>query len=109
MAPSTEVVKIALVTSPSLATARELAKSVVENQLAACVNIVEGVTSVYFWENELREEPEVMLFIKTTEACYDRLAFQIARNHPYDNPEIIALTPTDISEPYRKWVADCCD
>lgn len=76
-------------TCPDDAVARELAGALVERRLAACVNIVPGLTSVFFWEGEAQAEPEVLLLIKTSAAAYPALEQAILEQHPYELPEIV--------------------
>lgn len=76
---------------PDAQSARGMAGSLIEERLAACVNILAPCQSVYRWKGELEEAQEVPLLIKTTEECYPALEAAIHQYHPYDLPEIIAL------------------
>jgi len=84
--------------------ARPLADSILEEQLAACVNLVPGLQSVYVWKGAIEEGQELLLLIKTTQACYPRLERHIRANHPYELPEIIALDIVAGSAEYLAWV-----
>lgn len=86
--------------------APSLAKRLVEEELAACVNLIEGVRSFYRWEGQLCDDEEVTLLIKTTAGCYEKMARTLAQHHSYDVPEIIALDPEEVSSPYAEWVHD---
>ncbi len=99
--------RLILCTAPEEA-AGAIAKTVVEEKLAACVNITPAVTSVYVWEGKLEEDTEAMMFIKTTAAKVNSLAARIKALHPYDVPEIITLNiNTDEGNPdYLKWVGE---
>lgn len=96
--------QLVLCTVPDQQTGRELAGKLVQHKLAACVNILPGITSVYTWQGEVEEESEALLLVKTTQARYPELERQLQAWHPYDVPEIIA---TDINaglSAYLTWV-----
>lgn len=83
-----------------------LARRLVDEELAACVNVISGITSFYRWEGEMCEDEEATLLIKTTAEGYDELATALARYHSYDVPEIIALDTADVATDYAEWVHD---
>ena len=85
--------------------ARSLAHTLVEARLAACVNIVERVHSVYRWEERVAEEGEQLLLIKTNSARVDALREELLRVHPYDVPEFVVLSIDGVSEAYGAWLA----
>jgi periplasmic divalent cation tolerance protein len=96
---------LVVVTSlPSLEAGKDLARALVEKNLAACVQLTEGIQSIYRWEGKLCEESEVLLTAKTTEGKWLAMAAFIKGNHPYDFPEILAFTPAQYEEQYGKWV-----
>ena len=95
---------VVLATVPSESVGRDIARDVVAKRLAACVNIVPGVVSVYEWEGRMEESGEVLLIMKTTEDRMDALIRGIKELHPYEVPEIIALPIDSGFEPYLKWV-----
>ena len=82
---------VILCTAPDAAVADTLAAGVVAARLAACVNIVPQIVSVYRWEGEVKRDAEVLLVIKSTRARFEELAAFLRAQHPYDVPEIIAL------------------
>lgn len=94
---------VCLVTCPR-DNARALAESLVEEHLAACVNIVDGVTSIYRWEGKIEEDSESLLLIKSSPAIWDALSRRIAEIHPYDVPEIICLPIELGNRPYLAWL-----
>lgn len=98
---------IILCTCPDLATAERIAETVVGERLAACVNIVPGLTSIYRWEGQTRRDIELLLLIKTPPAAYPRLEARIRELHPYQVPEIIALPIQAGSAAYLNWIVDC--
>ncbi|BAU56794.2 divalent-cation tolerance protein CutA [Halorhodospira halochloris] len=81
---------VVLCTCPDEQTARRLAGEVVEAGLAACVNIIPGLTSVFFWEGQVQSDSEQLLVIKTSDVAYSQLEEHLAGSHPYDLPEVIA-------------------
>ena len=93
------------VTCPSEAVATDLAAQLVEQQLAACVQVVSGVTSVYTWQGRLQQDAEWLMVIKTTIAAYDAVERYIMTHHPYDVPECIALPIIAGSPPYLDWLS----
>ena len=104
MSPSEPEVQVVLVTAPDSEVAVKLARALVEAGLAACVNVVEGVRSIYRWEGEVRDEREVLLVIKTRRERSDELAARVRELHPYDVPEVLALPVVGGSRPYLDWV-----
>ena len=88
--------------------AKELAKNIVSEGLAACVNIVPAVQSIYIWKGKLEDDMEALLFVKTTAATVARLTGRIKELHPYDVPEIISLSINDDegNGDYLSWVRD---
>ncbi len=101
-APSLLVV---LCTCPPEA-AERLAATLVENRLAACVNITGTVRSVYHWQGKVQKEEERLLVIKTTPARWQALEQKLAEVHPYEVPEIIALPVHRGAESYLRWVEE---
>jgi len=81
-----------------------LARQIIEQQLAACCNIVPGVASIYRWQGELCEDQECLLVMKTTEIRYTQLSKFILQQHPYETPELIALPVTQSTQEYLSWV-----
>jgi len=102
-----QTVHLALCTCPDMATATRLAESLVNAQLAACVNMVPGLISVYSWEGQIAKDNEVLLMIKTTEERVADIVAQIQREHPYDLPEVIAHPIVAGLDSYLEWVRTC--
>lgn len=92
------------VTVPNAASAETLARILVERKLAACVNIIPGVKSVYVWEDQMQTDSEEILLIKTKRNLFENLAEAIKQNHPYSVPEIIATPIVLGSESYLNFV-----
>jgi periplasmic divalent cation tolerance protein len=96
-------VKVVLSTAPAEA-ARNLASKLVEERLAACVNILPGVVSVYRWEGRIETSDEVLLVAKTSDAAAGALVARLAEIHPYSVPEIVALDAARVHPKYLEWV-----
>jgi periplasmic divalent cation tolerance protein len=84
--------------------AQRLAHALVEKRLAACVNIIPGVRSIYHWKDAIEEEEEVLLVIKTSRLLLEDLRSEIERLHSYEVPEVIAMQVVDGSERYLAWL-----
>jgi periplasmic divalent cation tolerance protein len=106
-APAADV-RIVLATAPPGA-AHELARRLVEGHLAACVNVVPGLRSVYRWQGAVHDDPESLLVVKTTAACLARLIRALDEHHPYEVPEALALTPDAGAGPYLEWLRRAVD
>ncbi len=97
-------VYVVFCTVPDADTAKALARLLVKERLAACCNVVPGLTSIYRWEGEIQEDQERLLIIKTTQRAYGDLEKRLKELHPYDVPEIIALPVEQGNSDYIKWV-----
>jgi len=100
---------VVLSTAPDEAVASQLAAALVGGKLAACVNIVPGVRSVYWWDGELQDDAEVLLICKTDTQRLARLTATLEREHPYDCPEVVALPVQGGSEAYLGWISAVLD
>jgi periplasmic divalent cation tolerance protein len=98
-------VRVVLVTAPA-AEAETLGRAVVGERLAACVNVVPGVRSIYRWEGEVQADEEALLVIKTTDARLAALVERVNALHSYDLPEVLALSAAGGSTAYLEWVAE---
>lgn len=96
---------VVLCTCPDRDTASGLARVLVADRLAACCNVVDGLTSVFRWEGRVEEDPEVLLIAKTTSGRYPALERSLRENHPYELPEIIAVPVEAGLGGYLDWVA----
>ncbi len=95
-----------LCTCPDQATAERIGEVVVGERLAACVNIVPGLTSIYRWEGQIQRDTELLLLVKTRAAVYPLLEARLRELHPYQTPEIIALPIQTGSAAYLDWIVD---
>jgi periplasmic divalent cation tolerance protein len=98
---------VILSTCPNWATAEKLAKTLVENGICACANIIPGLTSIYRWKGEICRDNEIFLIIKTIRRLYPEVEKTIKLNHPYEVPEIVVLPIVEGSEEYISWLKAC--
>lgn len=95
---------IVFVTHPDKAKAKELTTILVKENLAACVNILPGIESVYQWEGKIESGNEVLLLIKTVASKISNLEKRILELHPYSTPEFVAVPASYVTEKYMAWV-----
>jgi periplasmic divalent cation tolerance protein len=98
--------RMVLSTAGSEEEARKIARHLVERRLAACVNVVPQVQSIYRWKDKVEEASEWLLLIKTTAQAFDQVRHAIADMHSYDLPECICLAIEDGSPNYLQWIGD---
>jgi periplasmic divalent cation tolerance protein len=98
--------RLVLTTAASLEESKKIARQLVDRRLAACVNIIPKVESVYRWEGKVEEAEEFLLLVKTTEDARPRVQEAIQQLHSYDLPECIALSIDEGSPAYLKWMDD---
>ena len=101
--------RIVLSTAGSEEEARKLAQALVERRLAACVNVVGPIQSVYRWKGAVESAPEHLLVIKTTAAAFPRVRDAIRELHSYELPECVMLSVDAGSEDYLKWIGESVD
>ena len=95
---------VVLVTIPGRDKADALAEALVKGRLAACVNILPGVSSVYWWKEKLERSEELLLVIKTRGDLVPELCEAVRKNHPHSVPEVLALPIGDGYPPYLDWL-----
>ena len=95
---------VVLSTCGSEEEAKKVARELVEQRLAACVQIVPGLTSIYRWQGEITEDAEWLLVIKSRRDLMERLRTRLAFVHSYEVPEVVALTVVDSSPAYMRWL-----
>lgn len=98
-------VLVVLVTCPT-DKAQGIAEALVEERVAACVNVVPSLNSVYRWKGEVQRDTEAMLLVKTTKDRFEALKLAVLRHHPYELPEVIAITVDRGHTPYLEWVIE---
>ena len=97
---------IILTTTSNTDEAGSLANGLVESRLAACVQILPKITSVYYWQGQVERENEHLLLIKTLPEKYEAVEKYILDHHGYDTPEIVAIDAEKVSAGYLKWLTD---
>jgi periplasmic divalent cation tolerance protein len=98
--------RLIFVTAASLDEARTIARALLEQRLAACVNILPGLESHYWWQGKLESAPEVLLIIKSSAELVEAVASLVKEKHSYECPEIVAVSPGEIAPAYRQWWED---
>jgi periplasmic divalent cation tolerance protein len=96
-------------TCPDHAAAQKLARELVASRLAACVNILPGVESLYRWQGNIEHDNEILLLIKSDTAHFGALEDTISNLHPYEVPEILAVPVEAGHEPYLEWIDQCLE
>ncbi len=100
-----DIFSVVFCTCPDQQSANRLAQKLVSGHLAACVNIIPGITSIYPWNDEIESSQEHLLLIKTNSQSYAELETLIKNNHPYELPEIIAVPIQRGLPEYLNWIA----
>ena len=100
---------VVLSTAPDESVAASLAGVLVEGKLAACVNLVSGVRSLYWWDGALQNDAEVLLICKTDGERLDALTRTLTELHPYDCPEVVALPVAGGAAAYLGWIGETLD
>ena len=93
-----------LCTAPDLKTAKQLAQSLFEKKLVACINLIPHITSMYQWEGQLCEEQEVQIVLKTAHDHFAAVEQLLLEQHPYDCPEIIGFSSSVVTKEYHAWL-----
>lgn len=100
-----EHVRVAYITAPT-EEAEKLAKGIVEERLAACVNLVPKITSYYWWDGKVNQDDEAMLMVKTTQLKVEALIDYVKEHHPYEVPEVITFKLSEGMPDYLDWVIE---
>ncbi|NND45112.1 MAG: divalent-cation tolerance protein CutA [Xanthomonadales bacterium] len=95
---------VILCTCPDAGTAGKLARSIVDQRLAACVNILPAIRSIYSWQDEIQDDEEALMVVKTMEHAYPLLEAWLLEHHPYDVPEVVAVQANRVSPDYLAWI-----
>jgi periplasmic divalent cation tolerance protein len=96
--------RVVMVTVAGEAQGVAIARALVGERLAACVNLVGPIRSIYRWRDAIEDEREYLLLIKTTARVYRRLERRVREMHSYEVPEVMALRPSEASKPYVEWI-----
>lgn len=97
---------VIMVTAASRRECRKIARRLIEEKLAACVNITQAIQSVYWWEGKIDYSKEFLMFIKTNRDLFQQIKTEISLIHSYHTPEIICLPIIDGSRNYLQWISD---
>ncbi len=97
---------IVLCTCPNSQSATEIAQLLVSNNLCACVSIIDGVKSIYQWQGKIETSEEQLLIIKSVKNAYPEIERTILENHPYELPEVIAVSIESGLPEYLSWISD---
>ena len=95
---------VVFMTAANIDEARRIAESLVNAKLAACVQILPAIESVYRWKGEIQRENEVLILAKTTGERFSDLEKEVRAMHSYETPEILAIEASKVSAPYREWL-----
>lgn len=104
-----DTIRIFLSTHDDLLQAQQLARLLVEQRVAACVNVIPNVTSVFRWEGAVQAESELLLIIKTTAEKSAEVQALLEAEHSYEVPEIVELQGTVLNQPYLEWIRESLD
>jgi periplasmic divalent cation tolerance protein len=97
---------LVLCTCPDAAAAERIGKALIEARLAACANVVPGLTSIYAWQGEIARDAECLLVLKTLTAAYEALEKRLVALHPYELPEVIAVPISEGYAAYLNWIGE---
>ena len=95
---------VVFITAPNADEARLLAETLVTSRLAACIQILPEIESIYRWQGKIERQPEVLLIGKTTRRKFSELEAEVRRIHSYETPEIVAVSIAEASSPYLDWL-----
>jgi periplasmic divalent cation tolerance protein len=102
--PEMSETMVVLVTAPSAEKAAEIARAVVEEQLAACGSVLPGIRSIYRWEGKVHDDAEALLILKAPRKRFQELCDRVVALHPYEVPEVIGLSIDGGNEKYIDWI-----
>jgi periplasmic divalent cation tolerance protein len=100
---------VVLITASSEDEAAKIARALVDDRLAGCVNIIKNIRSIYSWEGKIEDGPEILMIVKTQKTLFDSLMKKVKELHSYTVPEIIALPILEGSEDYLRWLREVTD
>jgi periplasmic divalent cation tolerance protein len=99
-------IQLVYITTPDKAEAKKIGRALVESRLAACVNIIDSMNSIYRWEGQIQEDQEVVLIAKTTEKNLPALKDKVESMHAYEIPCIVCLPVAGGHEPFLQWIRE---
>ena len=95
---------VCMITMPDAEQGKELARKLLNEKLVACVNVIPAVTSLYWWEGKISEDPESLLILKTTQHKVEALIKAVKAHHPYSVPEVISMAIDQGNPDYLQWI-----
>lgn len=95
---------IIFITTANLKQAKTISKALLNGKLVACVNIIKGVESLFWWQGKIDKTKEVLLIIKTKKSLFEKISRLVSKIHSYDTPEIISFSLENISLKYQRWL-----
>jgi periplasmic divalent cation tolerance protein len=98
--------RVVFITAANKAEAEKISEAILNKRLAACVNILEGVHSLFWWQGKIDNALETLLMVKTNQMVFNELVKVVKANHSYKVPEIIALPIIDGNDEYLRWIDD---
>jgi len=104
MTDSTAEAIVVFITAGSASEAEQLANLMVQKRLAACVQVLPQIQSVYWWQDKIERQPEILLLVKTISSKFAELEKEVRAVHSYETPEIVAVPISEGSEPYLEWL-----
>lgn len=104
--PMTDEAIVVYITAPNEEEAANIAQALVRSRIAACVNIVEDIRSIYSWQGKVEDDSEVLMIVKTRRALFDKLSNTVMDLHSFDVPEVIAIPIIDGSADYLAWLRE---
>lgn len=104
MQPDETAFSLLYVTCPDKAVAETLAAGIVEEKLAACANVISGMTAIYPWQGKIANENEVILLLKTRKGLVTKTMALVQERHPYDVPAVLEIPLGEVAAPYKAWL-----
>jgi periplasmic divalent cation tolerance protein len=99
---------VVLITTKNREESERIATALVENKLIACANIIDGIQSVFWWQEKVDRAQESLLVLKSRKSCFSKIVKTVKSLHSYEVPEIIALPIIGGSKDYLKWIDESC-
>ncbi len=106
MSYTTDDYCVILTTCPNRESGERIAHLLVEQQLAACVNLTGTITSIYRWRGNIEQDQEILLIIKTTKRLYQSIESTVRQHHPYEEPEVISIDIKQGADSYLQWISE---
>ena len=100
---------IVIMTAPHKGEAVKIVRTLLEERLIACANILDSISSLFWWQGKIEEENEVLVFMKSQEKFFKKLSKRVTELHSYDVPEILALPIVEGSQSYLDWMKACLE